>query len=133
MISDIPQVGCRMSSVSPEFAGQTSIFRPERCLSSPKRLELGGLCYEPAAVRRHIKWDIIAALVLEALAHLVGLIMQCAGGDASVVLQSILIKFMTMFPFPSLRNQGSNPFDCRKRFFKGFTFQRRVLTGEPSN
>lgn len=35
--ADIPQVACRLTSRSPDFARWASVFRPERCLSSRKR------------------------------------------------------------------------------------------------
>lgn len=47
--ADIPQVACRLTSRSPDFARWTSVFRAERRLRSRKRLELGGSGREPAA------------------------------------------------------------------------------------
>lgn len=47
--SDIPQVACRLTSRSPDFARWASVFRPERCLSSRKRPKSGGSSLEPAA------------------------------------------------------------------------------------
>lgn len=47
--ADIPQVACRLTSRSPDFARWASVFRPERCLSSRKRPKSGGSSLEPAA------------------------------------------------------------------------------------
>lgn len=47
--ADIPQVSCRLTSRSPDFARWASVFRPERCLSSRKRPKSGGSSLEPAA------------------------------------------------------------------------------------
>lgn len=47
--TDIPQVACRLTSRSPDFARWASVFRPERCLSSRKRPKSGGSSLEPAA------------------------------------------------------------------------------------
>lgn len=49
LYSDIPQVACRLTSRSPDFARWASVFRPERCLSSRKRPKSGGSSLEPAA------------------------------------------------------------------------------------
>jgi hypothetical protein len=49
LLSDIPQVACRLTSSSPDFARWASVFRPERCLSSRKRPKSGGSSLEPAA------------------------------------------------------------------------------------
>ncbi|AMY70693.1 SIR2 family protein [Frigidibacter mobilis] len=49
VITDIPQVACRLTSRSPDFARWASVFRPERCLSSRKRPKSGGSSLEPAA------------------------------------------------------------------------------------
>ncbi|MDR5654415.1 hypothetical protein RGD00_17515 [Xinfangfangia sp. LG-4] len=49
MSSDIPQVACRLTSRSPDFARWASVQRPERCLSSRKRPKSGGSSLEPAA------------------------------------------------------------------------------------
>jgi len=48
-LADIPQVACRLTSRSPDFARWASVFRPERCLSSRKRPKSGGSSLEPAA------------------------------------------------------------------------------------
>ncbi|NGQ93552.1 RelA/SpoT domain-containing protein, partial [Rhodobacter sp. HX-7-19] len=47
--ADIPQVACRLTSRSPDFARWASVLRPERCLSSRKRPKSGGSSLEPAA------------------------------------------------------------------------------------
>ena len=47
-LSDIPQVACRLTSRSPDFARWTSVFRPERRLRSRKLLEQGGSDREAA-------------------------------------------------------------------------------------
>lgn len=49
LFTDIPQVACRLTSRSPDFARWASVFRPERCLSSRKRPKSGGSSLEPAA------------------------------------------------------------------------------------
>lgn len=39
--ANIPQVASRLAPRSPDFVHRTSVFRPERCLDSRERLELG--------------------------------------------------------------------------------------------
>lgn len=39
--ANIPQVASRLAPRSPDFVHRTSVFRPERCLGSRERLELG--------------------------------------------------------------------------------------------